>query len=310
MTYPYTLSDLVNDCLSRLSLTSASTAGDLRVGTGGATITTVAQLITYLNEAAEDIARNFYPIADSGTAASFAARFCPFNTLTVATGNRLWAARSVLFGSSVLTYCSRSALELNVGPVGAETAGVPTYWYPQGSDGVGVYALPSPSGTLTVNGLALPARLLNSSLNGTKVVSATNATPIVCTTAAAHGLATGRTVFISGGLVNTGVNGTFVVTVTNATTFSLNGSVGNGAYTANSASLDDVPTWIEPDLAKAMVYRACEMLTIKNTQNDEMEERVKYWQGEYAAITQGLLARAWAADPALARAHFPAPSAQ
>lgn len=63
------------------------------------------------------------------------------------------------------------------------------------------------------------------------ITGATNATPIVVT-ATAHGLATGDSVVISGVLGNTGANGTFVITKVNANSFSLNGSVGNGAYTS------------------------------------------------------------------------------
>ncbi len=59
------------------------------------------------------------------------------------------------------------------------------------------------------------------------IVSSTNATPIVMTTAA-HGLSTGALVTISGHLVNTAANGTFKVTVLSSTTFSLDGSVGVG----------------------------------------------------------------------------------
>ena len=64
------------------------------------------------------------------------------------------------------------------------------------------------------------------------VSGATNASPIVITTSAAHNLVTGNTVQIYGALGNTAANGKFVVTVTGPTTFSLNGSTGNGAYTS------------------------------------------------------------------------------
>lgn len=74
----------------------------------------------------------------------------------------------------------------------------------------------------------------------TRTVSgATNATPIVVTTTAAHGMIPGNRVEISGVGGNTAANGTFVViAVGTSTTFSLgdttNGSsvAGNGAYTS------------------------------------------------------------------------------
>lgn len=64
------------------------------------------------------------------------------------------------------------------------------------------------------------------------VSAATNATPIVITTAAAHSLTTGQYVSIQNVGGNTAANGNWVVTVVDSTRFSLNTSVGNGAYTS------------------------------------------------------------------------------
>jgi hypothetical protein len=64
------------------------------------------------------------------------------------------------------------------------------------------------------------------------VTNATNATPIVITTSAAHHLSTGDIVTISSVGGNTAANGTWTVTVTGGSTFSLDTSVGNGAYTS------------------------------------------------------------------------------
>lgn len=64
------------------------------------------------------------------------------------------------------------------------------------------------------------------------ITGATNASPIVVTTASAHGLGTGQTVYISGVVGNTAANGSFSATVTSSTTFSLDTSTGNGAYTS------------------------------------------------------------------------------
>lgn len=65
------------------------------------------------------------------------------------------------------------------------------------------------------------------------VSGATNASPIVVTTSAAHGLRTGDKVDIFAVLGNTAANGTWIVTVLSSTTFSLNGSTGNAAYTTS-----------------------------------------------------------------------------
>ncbi len=61
------------------------------------------------------------------------------------------------------------------------------------------------------------------------VTDATNATPIVITTAA-HGLTTGMTVTITGVTGNTAANTTATVTVLSLETYELDGTVGNGAY--------------------------------------------------------------------------------
>jgi hypothetical protein len=64
------------------------------------------------------------------------------------------------------------------------------------------------------------------------ITAATNASPIVITTAAAHLLTTGDVVAVAQVLGNTAANGNWQVTVTGATTFELDGSSGNGAYTS------------------------------------------------------------------------------
>lgn len=67
---------------------------------------------------------------------------------------------------------------------------------------------------------------------GTVSVSgATNATPIVLTTAT-HSLASGDLVNVSGVGGNTAANGVWIINVLTATTFELIGSAGNAAYTS------------------------------------------------------------------------------
>lgn len=68
---------------------------------------------------------------------------------------------------------------------------------------------------------------------GQAITAATNATPIVIT-ANSHGLQTGDDAMISGVMGNTAANGRWVVTRVDANTYSLDGSVGNGAYTSNT----------------------------------------------------------------------------
>jgi hypothetical protein len=66
-----------------------------------------------------------------------------------------------------------------------------------------------------------------SPFNNHSMNSATNATPIVCSTALAHGYSTGDVVAIANNTGNTAANGIWEVTVINSTSFSLNDSSGN-----------------------------------------------------------------------------------
>jgi hypothetical protein len=75
------------------------------------------------------------------------------------------------------------------------------------------------------------------------VTNATNATPIQITTSVANALVTGQTVTISGVVGNTAANGTFVITRIDSTNFTLNGSVGNGAYTSGG-TVNGSASWI------------------------------------------------------------------
>jgi hypothetical protein len=67
------------------------------------------------------------------------------------------------------------------------------------------------------------------------ITAASNATPIVVTSAA-HGLSTGDPVTVASVGGNTAANGDFVVTRIDANSFSLDGSVGNGAYTSGGTA--------------------------------------------------------------------------
>ena len=84
------------------------------------------------------------------------------------------------------------------------------------------------------NGMGMGVPFLTTNLVAPTISAATNTTPIVCTIAA-HGFTTGQSVLIIGGTGNTAINGTWTITVIDTNTFSLNTSVGNGTYVANSA---------------------------------------------------------------------------
>lgn len=66
------------------------------------------------------------------------------------------------------------------------------------------------------------------------VSDATNAAPIVITSSS-HGLDTGDLVIIEGVAGNTAANGVWSITKVDANKFSLDGSVGNAAYTSGGA---------------------------------------------------------------------------
>lgn len=73
------------------------------------------------------------------------------------------------------------------------------------------------------------------------ILSSTNASPIVLAFSAAHGMATGDTVHVSGHLVNTAANGEWVITVVDSTHLSLNTSTGNGVGAATGTAQDLTP---------------------------------------------------------------------
>ncbi len=78
-------------------------------------------------------------------------------------------------------------------------------------------------------GLVAAATSAAALLDTGQVTNATNATPVVITSAN-HGLTTGTFVTVSGVTGNTGANVTTTITKVDANTFSLDGSTGNGAY--------------------------------------------------------------------------------
>lgn len=88
------------------------------------------------------------------------------------------------------------------------------------------------------------------------ITGATNASPIVITTHAAHGLSTGDRVLIFGVGGNTAADGEHVITVLAATTFELDGSTGNAAYTSGGC-------WMSTATSNALVTPAINVGTAK-----------------------------------------------
>jgi hypothetical protein len=82
------------------------------------------------------------------------------------------------------------------------------------------------------------------------ITGATNATPIQIT-ATSHGYKTGQKTTIAGVLGNTAANGNWTVTAVDPNNFTLNGSVGNGAYTSGGFAINQdwggCSVWLSPD---------------------------------------------------------------
>lgn len=77
---------------------------------------------------------------------------------------------------------------------------------------------------------ALSLGSLGSAVAGILISGATNATPIVITLAAGHGLKNGDRLAVAGITGNTGANGQWTLSNVGTTTATLTGAVGNGAY--------------------------------------------------------------------------------
>lgn len=115
------------------------------------------------------------------------------------------------------------------------------------------YGLDNGTPALTVNLLVVLLHELGHGLGFSSfattitLTSATNASPIVITSNT-HGLANGDMVTVQNATGNTAANGTWTVANRTANTFELAGSVGNGAYTANSAIVRGVYRNGRPDV--------------------------------------------------------------
>jgi hypothetical protein len=100
---------------------------------------------------------------------------------------------------------------------------------PKDADVAPTYRIYGPVGIMSNGTGSLVSK--DPSAAGGSITNATNASPIVITSAS-HGLSTGTRVTIGGVLGNSAANGDWQITVVDNNTFSLNGSTGNGAYTS------------------------------------------------------------------------------
>lgn len=99
------------------------------------------------------------------------------------------------------------------------------------------------------------------------ITGATNATPIAITVAN-HGWSTGDVVSINSVGGNTAANGTWIITNTGTNTFTLDGSVGNGAYTSGGT-------------AQNINFRSVKLAS--NTQTKLINDCTTTWTGSNSA---------------------------
>lgn len=108
------------------------------------------------------------------------------------------------------------------------------------NDGSGNYnCVVHNGGTAPLIGTMLAIPLIENLNNPTQatLTAATNATPIVITTAAVHGFSVGDVITIQGALGNVGANGTFKISVVGSTTTAtLLNSAGTGAWTSGGVA--------------------------------------------------------------------------
>jgi hypothetical protein len=113
-----------------------------------------------------------------------------------------------------------------------------------------------------VSNLSPVSAVYNATGSGGSVTAASNASPIVITSAA-HGLTNGATVRIEGVGGNTSANNTWVITVVSVDTFSLNDSHGTAAYNGGgtwtsgilSINYSAIPAATDPKVVRRQILR-------------------------------------------------------
>jgi hypothetical protein len=135
-------------------------------------------------------------------------------------------------------------------------------------------------------GFYLQAPYLPGNLTPCKITDATNATPIVMTTSAAHGYVTGDTVFQKYITGNTAANGVFTITVITPTTYSLATSVGSGTFTGTKGLVRN----LTPPRIQIM---ESVLSNFQNTLNDSWEVNPLFYfgissgQGAFFGVADG-----------------------
>ncbi len=123
--------------------------------------------------------------------------------------------------------------------------------------------LPPPIGTLATRGAMRSVATATSAATWglwaaqIAITSSTDATPIVLTLPAGHGLTNGTRIVVAGHTTNIAANGTWVVAAAGATSVALTGSIGSGAGAGAAGTVDfDDYTVLRPDSTVMVTFIA------------------------------------------------------
>jgi hypothetical protein len=117
------------------------------------------------------------------------------------------------------------------------------------------------NGSRNNNVFACGVPYLPEQTRGLVVSGASNTSPISITTSTAHNYTTGTQVFIAGVEGNTAANGQWFITVTGGDTFTLDGSTGNGGWTAGSGLVGEESKTISRCIWASMEDRTSNFVT-------------------------------------------------
>lgn len=146
--------------------------------------------------------------------------------------------------TTTTAHCLQVGDTVNIAGIVGNTAANGNNWYVSATPSATTYTIANSVGNgAWVSGgattLQLPGIWTTGLASSSAITAATNATPVVYTTAAAHGLAAGQTVRVVGAIGNAGANFTGVVSATGLTTtsFALTGSVGTGVWSSGGNAI-------------------------------------------------------------------------
>lgn len=172
------VSNLLLEVQRLLREATNTTAGEVIDGVGGVTVTSNATIVRYLNEEREKTCRTCWPYFASATVSSVIAGTKGVNLQSVAptAGGYIWAPREVASTISSTTtqlqYIDINVLRLYDSAYESAANGTTTYFYHRGANQLGLYAPPSGTASLAVNGLAIPPEMVTSGAGAGQVSSA------------------------------------------------------------------------------------------------------------------------------------------